>query len=66
MIKLSRLNGEVLVINNDLIETIEATPDTVLTLTTGKKIVVRETVDEVIEKAAIFKNKVFVYTKREV
>ena len=66
MIKLSRLNGEVLVINNDLIETIEATPDTVLTLTTGKKIVVRENVDEVIEKAAIFKNKVFVYTKREV
>ncbi len=66
MIKLSRLNGEVLVINNDLIETIEATPDTVLTLTTGKKIVVRETVDEVIEKSAMFKNKVFVYTKREV
>ena len=66
MIKLSRLNGEVLVINNDLIETIEETPDTVLTLTTGKKIVVRETVDEVIEKAAMFKNKVFVYTKREV
>lgn len=66
MIKLKRLNGEFIVINNDLIETIEETPDTVLTLTTGKKILVRETVDEVIEKAAIFKNKVFVYTKREV
>lgn len=66
MIKLKRLNGELIVVNNDLIETIEETPDTVLTLTTGKKILVEETVDEVIEKAAIFKNKVFVYTKREV
>lgn len=55
-----------IIINNDLIETIEETPDTVLTLTTGKKILVRESVDEVIEKAAIFKNKVFVYSKREV
>ena len=66
MIKLHRLNGELIVINNDLIETIEETPDTVLTLTTGKKILVSESVDDVIEKAAVFKNKVFVYTKREV
>lgn len=66
MIKLNRLNGEQIVINHDLIEMIEETPDTVLTLTTGKKIVVSESVDEVIEKAAQFKNKVFVYSKREV
>lgn len=66
MIKLNRLNGENIVINNDLIEMIEETPDTVLTLTTGKKILVSESVDEVIEKAAQFKNKVFVYSKREV
>lgn len=66
VIKLYRLNGEMIIINNDLIETIEETPDTVLTLTTGKKVLVKESVDEVIEKAAIFKNKVFVYSKREV
>lgn len=66
MIKLTRLNGEMLVVNHDLIETIEQTPDTVLTLTTGKKILVAESVDQVIEKAAMFKNKVFVYSKREV
>lgn len=66
MIKLYRFNGEMIVVNDDLIETIEETPDTVLTLTTGKKILVKETVDEVIEKAAQFKNKVFVYSKREV
>lgn len=66
MIKLKRLNGEIIVINHDLIEMIEATPDTVLTLTTGKKILVKESVDEVIEKAAQFKNRVFVYSQREV
>lgn len=66
MIKLHRFNNELIVINNDLIEMIEETPDTVITLTTGKKILVRETIDEVIEKAALFKNQVFVYTKREV
>ena len=66
MIKLNRLNGEEFVVNNDLIEIIEETPDTVITLTTGKKIVVQESIEEVIEKAAIFKNKVFVYSKKEV
>ncbi|AFS78602.1 flagellar FlbD family protein [Gottschalkia acidurici 9a] len=66
MIKLNRLNGEEFVVNNDLIETIEETPDTVITLITGKKIVVQESIEEVIEKAAIFKNKVFVYSKKEV
>lgn len=66
MIKLNRLNGELLVINNDLIEMIEETPDTVITLTTGKKVVVSESVDEVIEMAAKFKNRVFVYSQREV
>ena len=66
MIKLNRLNGELIVVNNDLIETIEETPDTVITLTTGKKLLVVESVDEVIEKAARFKNQVFVYTQREV
>ena len=66
MIKLKRLNGQEFVVNSDLIEIIEETPDTVITLTTGKKIVVKETINEVIEKAALFKNKVFIYSKREV
>ena len=46
MVKASRLNGNEFYINPDLIEFIEKTPDTVLTMTTGKKVVVEESVDE--------------------
>ena len=41
MIEVTRLNGKGLTINSDLIEMIEETPDTVITLTTGKKIIVK-------------------------
>lgn len=37
MIDVTRMNGTTLTINNDLIETVEEMPDTVITLTTGKK-----------------------------
>ncbi|MBN1826827.1 MAG: flagellar FlbD family protein [Candidatus Eisenbacteria bacterium] len=47
MITLTHLKGDEIVLNADLIESLEATPDTVVTLTTGKKIVVRESVSEV-------------------
>jgi flagellar protein FlbD len=52
MIQLTRLgaHGEPLWLNCDLIATIEAHPDTVLTLTTGTKVVVAETADAVVEK----------------
>jgi flagellar protein FlbD len=55
MIKLTRLDGSKLVVNCDLIETIEATPDTVLTLTTQKRLVVHESVDEIIERSIEYK-----------
>lgn len=42
MIDVTRLNGSGITINSDLIETVEETPDTVITLTTGKKIIVKE------------------------
>lgn len=42
MIDLTRLNGEKLLVNDDLIEIVEETPDTVVTLTTGRKIIVKE------------------------
>ena len=42
MIDVTRLNGKALTINAELIETVEETPDTVITLTTGKKIIVKE------------------------
>lgn len=50
MIKLSRLNGDNFVLNCDMIEIIEANPDTVVSLTTGHKFVVRESIDDIIEK----------------
>mgnify|MGYP000389064234 CR=1 FL=1 len=51
MIELTRLNGSRITINAMLIEHLESTPDTVITLTTGRKVVVRESVDEVVKKA---------------
>ena len=42
MIDVTRMNGSLLTVNNHLIEMVEETPDTVITLTTGKKIIVKE------------------------
>ena len=51
MIQLTRLNGSEVVVNALLVQQIEAMPDTIVTLTTGAKFIVRETPDEVIDKA---------------
>ena len=48
MIKITRLNGRLTVVNAELIGTVEATPDTMITLTTGRKLAVLESVDQVI------------------
>ena len=50
MIAVKRLNGEEIFINPHLIETIEATPDTVVTLTTGKRLLVKDTIPEIVAK----------------
>lgn len=42
MIDITKMNGMNITINSDLIETVEDTPDTVITLTTGRKIIVKE------------------------
>jgi flagellar protein FlbD len=55
MIKITRIDNTKLVINSDLIETVEAIPETMICLTTGKKIMVRETVDEVIDGVVAFR-----------
>ncbi|MBU1262345.1 flagellar FlbD family protein [bacterium] len=49
MIELTRLNGKVFLLNPHLIETIEETPDTVITLNSGQRYVVREGLDKIIE-----------------
>jgi flagellar protein FlbD len=57
VIYLTRLNNKEFTINPDLIETAEATPDTVITLTTEKKYVVKESIDELIERIAEFRRR---------
>lgn len=55
MIRVSRLNGGALGLNADLIERIEQTPDTVVTLVGGKKLLVADTPDEIIERVVQFR-----------
>ena len=59
MVKVTRLNGAEVVLNADLIETLEATPDTVVALTTGKKLMVKEGVDEVVQRVIQYRRSVF-------
>ncbi|MEQ9616912.1 MAG: flagellar FlbD family protein [Phycisphaerales bacterium] len=55
MIVLSRLNGEQFVLNAEIIRTVESTPDTTIRLTTGDNFMVRESMDEVIDKVVEYK-----------
>ncbi len=50
MIRVTRLNRRPFVVNCELIKFVEETPDTVVTLVTGEKIVVSESMDEIIER----------------
>lgn len=51
MIQLTRLNGEAFILNAELIRFVEALPDTYITLTTGDRLIVKETMDAVVERA---------------
>ena len=55
MIKVTKLNSDEIVVNAELIEFVEANPDTVISLTNGKKIIVRESPDEIIQRAAAYR-----------
>ena len=55
MIKLTRLNHVPLIVNADLIEHVDVTPDTVVALTTGQKFMVLESAEEVVEKVVQFR-----------
>jgi len=58
MILLTRLNNRPLVVNSDMIKFIENTPDTVITLVSGEKIVVLETVGEVMDEIVNFRRRI--------
>ena len=59
MIKLTRLDGEVFVLNAELIRYVESRPDTFVTLTTGERLVVREPLDEVMTRAVQYQQSKF-------
>lgn len=59
MIELTRLNDTKFTLNADLIETVEEVPDTVITLTTGKKIFVKESRYNVKNLVVLYKQEVF-------
>jgi flagellar protein FlbD len=59
MIHLTRLNHLPLVLNADLIESIEVTPDTMISLTTGQKLVVLEPAEEVVRRVVEFRRAVY-------
>jgi flagellar protein FlbD len=59
MIKVSRLDGTEFVVNAELIELIETTPDTVLSLTDGDKYIVREPLDEVVARVIAYRRSAY-------
>jgi flagellar protein FlbD len=58
VIKLTRLNNHLVAINPDHISLADATPDTTLVLIGGEKIIIRETIDELIERVVDFRRQV--------
>jgi flagellar protein FlbD len=58
MIHLTRLNKQPLMVNSDLIKYVESSPDTLLTLMGGDKIVVREAPEEVLQRVIAFRRQV--------
>lgn len=59
MIKLSKLNGIELVVNCEQIESVEESPDTTITMINGRKILVLESADDIIDKTLEYKRRIF-------
>ena len=60
MIEVTKLNGKKLIVNAELIETIEETPDTVISFLTGKKIIVKESRQEVKNLVILYKKELLI------
>lgn len=61
MIEVTRLKGTRIIINAELIEVVEQTPDTVITLTSGKKFIVSESASEIMELVIEYKRKIHAF-----
>lgn len=64
MIEVTKINGAKLMINPNIIEVIEETPDTVLTLTTGRKLILKESSQEIQNLVKTWNKEVFCTTIR--
>ncbi len=60
MIEVTKLSGQKILVNPDLLEMVEETPDTVVTLTTGKKIIVKESRQEIKNLVKSYRKDIFV------
>ena len=58
MIKLTQINGDEIVVNAELIETMERSHDTIITLTTTRRIRVQENIEEIIDKVVAYKRRI--------
>lgn len=59
MVEVTKINGQKILVNPDLMETVEETPDTVISLTTGKKIIVKESRQEVKNLVKSYRKEIF-------
>lgn len=57
MITVTRINGQPITLNAEMIEFVESTPDTIVTMANGKKIIIKEPVQEVIDRVIVYKKK---------
>ena len=64
MIELTRLNGRPIVLNCDLIKTAEASPDTMLTLINGEKLIVREEIADVVDRVLAYRARLLAVVAR--
>ena len=64
MIELTKLNGRAMMLNSDLIKTAEASPDTMLTLINGEKLIVREEMGEVVERILAYRARLLAVVAR--
>ena len=60
MIEVTKINGVKVLVNPDLIELVEETPDTVLTLTTSRKIIVKESRQQIKNLVLSYKRKIYI------
>jgi len=66
MIEVSKLNGEKYFVNAEAIDFVEATPDTMLTLASGKKLVVLESASDIVNKIIEYKKKLYMDLPRQI